>query len=96
MNPTSSERLYSSPGSGLAFLFLGFLTLAAGITLLVIGGPFRLLGVLFLPAAMLLFRGLTVVPPNHSKLVILFGKYTGPPCARTASSGSTRSPTAAR
>ena len=77
MNPTSSERLYSSPGSGLAFLFLGLLTLATGITLLVVGGPFRLVGVAAIPAAMLLFRGLTVVPPNHSKLVVLFGKYTG-------------------
>jgi regulator of protease activity HflC (stomatin/prohibitin superfamily) len=77
MNPTSRERLYSSPGSGLAFLFLGLLTLATGITLLVVGGPFRLVGVAAIPAAMLLFRGLTVVPPNHSKLVVLFGKYTG-------------------
>ncbi|MCU0867370.1 MAG: SPFH domain-containing protein [Planctomycetes bacterium] len=77
MNPTSRERLYSSPGSGLAFLFLGFLTLATGITLLVVGGPFRLIGLVGIPAAMLIFRGLTVVPPNHSKLVVLFGKYTG-------------------
>lgn len=81
MNNTSREIPYPNPGRGLPNLILGLVLLVGGLVampVIVPGGP-RL--VLFgLPAAILgvlVLKGLCVVAPNHSKLVVLFGKYLG-------------------
>ncbi|MFY9345461.1 MAG: SPFH domain-containing protein [Planctomycetota bacterium] len=89
MNAPSRELSYPSPGNGLLRLLFGIVLLLASIAaipyggmqcdhgdlrlgvLLLIAGP---LGIL---AAILTFKGLVIVPPNQSKLVVLFGKYKG-------------------
>jgi regulator of protease activity HflC (stomatin/prohibitin superfamily) len=89
MKAPSRELLYPSPGNGLAYLFLGIGTVLASIGTFVWGGMLCDAGRLFagvplliaspfgILTAVLLFRGLVIVPPNQSKLVVLFGKYTG-------------------
>ena len=89
MNTPSHEILYSRPAAGLPRLLQGLLLLLVSVAAipfgavlcedrsyllgvpLLVAAPFGLLG------AVLLFRGLVVVAPNQSKLVVLFGKYQG-------------------
>lgn len=89
MKAPSRELLYPSPGNGLGYLFLGIGTVLASIGAIVYGGMLCddkrwVAGVTLLVAspfglltAILIFRGLVIVQPNQSKLVVLFGKYTG-------------------
>jgi regulator of protease activity HflC (stomatin/prohibitin superfamily) len=89
MNQPSNERPYPNPGHGLARLLLGFGALGAAIVLFVLGGTLvaeRLeaiggvliaLGVLCLPTAILIWKGLVLVNPNQSKVIVLFGRYIG-------------------
>lgn len=89
MNTPSRELSYPNPGSGLARLLGGILLLLASIAAIPYGGvlcnqgrsglgvPTIIAGALGILAAILVFRGLVVVPPNHSKVVVLFGRYRG-------------------
>jgi regulator of protease activity HflC (stomatin/prohibitin superfamily) len=89
MNTPSRESLYPNPGAGLIRLFQGILLALASVAAMVVGGwlcservailgaPMIVLGVLGVPGAMLVFRGLVLVNPNQSKVIVLFGKYTG-------------------
>jgi regulator of protease activity HflC (stomatin/prohibitin superfamily) len=89
MNQPSREILLPNPGSGLARLFLGFLLLLGGIAAIPIGGSMIprgptapgitviLLGFVGIVSAILTFRGLVLVNPNQSKVVVLFGDYKG-------------------
>jgi len=89
MNAPSRESLYPNPGAGLVRLFQGILLALASLAAIVVGGvvcdqgmpilgvPMILLGVLGVPGTILVFRGLVLVNPNQSKVIVLFGKYTG-------------------
>lgn len=89
MSNQSNEQTYPSPGPGIAFLLLGLLLIASSITSLVVGAINMKRGnttlgaslLISLPVqivcAVLVLRGLVVVNPNQSKVVILFGNYRG-------------------
>ncbi|MEO6597636.1 MAG: SPFH domain-containing protein [Planctomycetota bacterium] len=89
MNTTSRERLYPNPGTGLGMLIFGILLVPASIAALptgavmiargygMFGVPLIVAGVLGVFSAILVFRGLVLVNPNQSKVVVLFGKYKG-------------------
>ncbi|HZN40722.1 MAG TPA: SPFH domain-containing protein [Planctomycetota bacterium] len=89
MNTPSRESLYPNPGRGLLRLFHGILLSLASLAAIIVGGnlcdeglvapgvPLIVLGVLGIPGSILVFRGLVLVNPNQSKVVVLFGKYTG-------------------
>jgi regulator of protease activity HflC (stomatin/prohibitin superfamily) len=81
MNTPSREILYRNPGNGLGMLLLGFLALPASIALFALVaklGPIGgITGMLGLVATVLIWKGLVLVNPNQSKVVVLFGKYTG-------------------
>ena len=89
MNTPSRERLYASPGNGLAALLFGILLLLASIAAIPYGGIqcaqqhvlFGLstiaAGLVGLLIAMLIFRSLVIVAPNQSKVIVLFGRYKG-------------------
>ncbi|HEX6812500.1 MAG TPA: SPFH domain-containing protein [Planctomycetota bacterium] len=89
MNTPSRESLYPNPGSGLMRLFQGILLLLGSLATFIVGcwlcserrevlgAPMIVLGVLGVPGAVLVFRGLVLVNPNQSKVVVLFGKYRG-------------------
>ncbi|HEX5054661.1 MAG TPA: SPFH domain-containing protein [Planctomycetota bacterium] len=89
MNTTSREHLYPNPGTGLVMLLLGILMMPASILAIPTGGvlahrelalagvPLIVAGVLGVFASILVFRGLVLVNPNQSKVVVLFGKYKG-------------------
>src|SRR5262245_5661408 len=89
MNTPSRESLYPNPGPGLLRLFLGILLFLASLAAIIVGGvlcndrlatvgaPMIVLGVLGVPGTILVFRGLVLVNPNQSKVIVLFGKYRG-------------------
>jgi regulator of protease activity HflC (stomatin/prohibitin superfamily) len=89
MNTPSRELALSTPANGYVRLFQAFLLLLGSIAAFVFGGIscnrrevllgvlLILLGVLGVLAVILVLRGLVVVPPNQSKLVVLFGSYQG-------------------
>ncbi len=88
-NKTSREIVYRRPGRGIAMLLLGILLVPGGLAILITGGvqskhghpelgvPLILLGIATALAAILVFRGLVLVNPNQSKVVVLFGNYVG-------------------
>ena len=68
--------------NGLLLLFISIALLAAAIYLLVLGVKSNSPGVLwiFFPSLLIFFllvKGLTIIQPNDSRVLILFGKYTG-------------------
>lgn len=89
MNTASREILLPNPPAGLPRLFLGILLLLASVAAIpfgaivcnsrlpIVGVPLIVGGVLGILGAILVFRGLVVVAPNQSKLVVLFGTYQG-------------------
>src|SRR5262245_32658114 len=89
MNAPSRESLYPNPCHGLFRLFQGILLFLASLSAIIVGGvlctdrlaivgaPLIVLGLLGIPGTILVFRGLVLVNPNQSKVVVLFGKYTG-------------------
>jgi regulator of protease activity HflC (stomatin/prohibitin superfamily) len=88
MTKNSREVFYPHPGNGIAMLLLGIFLVLSAIGAFILGGSFEMHhpgtgaplfigGVLLLPCAVLIFRGLTLVNPNQSKLVVLFGSYKG-------------------
>jgi regulator of protease activity HflC (stomatin/prohibitin superfamily) len=77
MNAPSKQIDYPSPGSGFFFLFLGIALVLGSIGAIATRTPIAFAALIGLPTALLIFRGLVVVPPNQSKLVVLFGKYKG-------------------
>lgn len=81
MNTSSREIPYPNPGRGLPNLILGLVLVVGGLVALPVvvpGGP-RLIvfGLPAMVAGVLVLKGLCVVAPNHSKLIVLFGKYLG-------------------
>jgi regulator of protease activity HflC (stomatin/prohibitin superfamily) len=89
MNHASREVVYPNPGNGLGMLLFGIALVLGGIAAVITGGnfaagglpevgvPLVIAGVLAVPTAALVFRGLVLVNPNQSKVVVLFGNYTG-------------------
>jgi regulator of protease activity HflC (stomatin/prohibitin superfamily) len=90
MSQTSREVLFARPRSGLGMLLLGILLLLAVLPLLAYGAHLTehadtrpsgialcILAALLVPTAVLVFKGLVLVNPNQSKVVLLFGRYRG-------------------
>ena len=77
MNTPSREVALPSPAAGLPKLLQGLVLLAAALAALAMPGPLKVLALAAGAAAVLMFRGLVVVAPNQSKLILLFGKYRG-------------------
>src|SRR5688500_2982525 len=89
MTTRSREVSIPNPPSGVAMLafaillFLGAIagTIVAGNQLNDTGGRdgagLLVVALLSFPAVVLLLRGLVLVNPNQSKVVVLFGKYRG-------------------
>jgi len=82
MNQPSKEARYSNPRNGIVMLLVGLIGLPGAITFTALAaralGPFGIVfGIVAILAAMLVFFGLTLVNPNQSKVVVLFGKYIG-------------------
>jgi regulator of protease activity HflC (stomatin/prohibitin superfamily) len=89
MNTPSSELSLSAPANGLTRVLQAVLLLLGSIAAIVLGAvlcnerlaalgaPMIIAGVLGMFATALVVRGLVVVPPNQSKLVVLFGSYQG-------------------
>lgn len=86
---TIRELPLPHPGHGLFRLFQGIGMLLGSVLLLVLGGvaldhrtpgvgvPLLILGLLGIPATALFLRGLVLVNPNQSKVIVLFGDYQG-------------------
>jgi hypothetical protein len=89
MNTPSRELAYPTPSSGLTKLVQAILLLLGSIGVIIgggilcnarhpeVGAPLIIVGVLGIPGTILLLRGLVIVAPNQSRLVVLFGNYTG-------------------
>lgn len=87
MNDRSREISYPATRPGIPLLLLGLALFPAAIFAFVGAGsadrigesplPFVLLGFGTLVAAILVLRGLVLVEPNQSRVVLLFGKYRG-------------------
>jgi regulator of protease activity HflC (stomatin/prohibitin superfamily) len=86
MNEPSREVIYPNPGHGIARLVQGILMIPAAIAVLAVGASLRvpilmiplvLLAIALAIGAVLTFRGLVLVNPNQSKVITLFGRYTG-------------------
>jgi len=91
MSDPSREKPYPSPVPGIPMLVLGILMAAATIPLLVwsattvkADGPAKPWGVAgaigivpWIVLTVLVFRGLVLIEPNLSRVVLLFGKYKG-------------------
>ncbi|GAB4142868.1 MAG: SPFH domain-containing protein [Planctomycetota bacterium] len=90
MNERSQEKPYPTPRSGLRMLLLGILLLLLAIAGFIAGGDLVskpgtqatglasiLLSLLLILLSVLVFRGLVLVNPNQSKVVLLFGRYRG-------------------
>ena len=77
MNTPSREVAIPSPAAGLPKLLQGLVLIAAAGAALVLPGLLKLVALLALIAAILMFCGLVIVAPNQSKLILLFGKYRG-------------------
>lgn len=93
--------------SGWAMLPLTLALLAGGISLIVYlanqdapppGEILAVVGVAVPCQLLALFTvfGYFTLQPNQARVLVLFGAYTGAPCARTASTGRTRATRTAR
>jgi regulator of protease activity HflC (stomatin/prohibitin superfamily) len=76
------EKVFK-PFSGYLALIMSFVSLIAGIVLIVnvtryqIPGAFIFLGLFLLLLSIFLFKGVMVVNPNHSRVCVFFGEYVG-------------------
>lgn len=77
MNTPSREVVLPSPAAGLPKLLQGLVLIAAALAAFALPGPLKVLALAAGAAAVLMFRGLVIVAPNQSKLILLFGKYRG-------------------
>lgn len=77
MTTVSREFAYPSPASGFVRLVQGLLLLASVGLPLALPGLLKLFAIAVFVAAVLVLRGLVIVAPNQSKLVLLFGRYQG-------------------
>ena len=77
MTTVSREFAYPSPASGFVRLVQGLLLLASVGLPLALPGLLKLFAIANFVAAVLVLRGLVIVAPNQSKLVLLFGRYQG-------------------
>ena len=89
MNTPSHELTIKHPTAGLPCLLLGIVVALLAIAAIPLGAyqcaqhapslgvPILIAAPLGILTAVLLFRGLVVVAPNQSKLVVLFGDYRG-------------------
>ncbi len=62
---------------GWPVLWGSLIGLAAGIALVTVGGPVRVIGVVVIAAAAILAGGLTPVAPGEARVVQLLGRYAG-------------------
>ncbi len=77
-NSSSHEITFRSARPGIPMLIFGILLIPTAIALFASQVPFlAVLGGVCLLAAFLVFRGLVLVNPNHSKVALLFGRYRG-------------------
>ncbi len=72
------------PVSGFFALLLAFVLLLGGIALMAVFNPEQdgspalfTVGLLLVIASLFLFKGLTIINPNHSRVCVFFGKYVG-------------------
>lgn len=72
------------PVSGFFALLLAFVFLVGGIALMAVFNPEQdgsaalfTIGLLLVIASLFLFKGLTIINPNHSRVCVFFGKYVG-------------------
>jgi len=72
------------PVSGFFALLLAFVLLLGGIALMAVFNPEQdgsaalfTIGLLLVIASLFLFKGLTIINPNHSRVCVFFGKYVG-------------------
>jgi regulator of protease activity HflC (stomatin/prohibitin superfamily) len=89
MTTSSREIPLTHPASGLRRLIQGFVVAFGSVGLFVLGGvlcdnrmawlgvPAIVVGIGAMLGAILLWKGLVIVPPNQSKLIVLFGNYLG-------------------
>lgn len=76
------EKLFR-PVSGFLALLLALITLVAAIVLMANGVEndeptwMMWVGVVVLLLAIFLFKGVTIINPNHSRVCVFFGKYVG-------------------
>lgn len=70
------EKLYKGL-SGYMFLFFELILIIVIIAGFVKGGPVTMLSVLLIPIFVLVAIGFTVVDPNQSTVMVLFGAYKG-------------------
>lgn len=81
--PATAERLVQSPLPGLPMLLLGLATLPGATIYFIVqaaetNDPFYLVHIIStVLLGILIYRGLVLVNPNQSKVLVLFGKYTG-------------------
>ncbi|NCT76359.1 MAG: SPFH domain-containing protein [Chitinophagaceae bacterium] len=72
------------PVSGFFALLLAFVLLIGGIALMAVFNPDQqgspalfIVGLLLAITSIFLFKGLTIINPNHSRVCVFFGKYVG-------------------
>jgi regulator of protease activity HflC (stomatin/prohibitin superfamily) len=67
------------PVSGYLALLVALLLIAASVYLFTLteNGPALILGILGVLAALFLMKGLMIIQPNHSRVLVFFGKYVG-------------------
>jgi regulator of protease activity HflC (stomatin/prohibitin superfamily) len=68
------------PVSGFLALLLALLSLGFGIyalTKIQEGNLWTLLGILLLVFSIFMFKGIMIINPNHSRVLVFFGKYVG-------------------
>lgn len=72
------------PVSGFFALLLAFVLLIGGIALMAVFNPEQqgspalfVVGLLLVISSIFLFKGLTIINPNHSRVCVFFGKYVG-------------------
>lgn len=72
------------PVSGFFALLLAFVLLIGGIALMAVFNPEQqrspalfIVGLLLAITSIFLFKGLTIINPNHSRVCVFFGKYVG-------------------
>ena len=76
------EKLFR-PVSGFLALLLALITLVVAIVLMANGVEndeptwMMWVGVVVLLLAIFLFKGVTIINPNHSRVCVFFGKYVG-------------------
>ncbi|MGH9078992.1 MAG: SPFH domain-containing protein [Acidimicrobiales bacterium] len=76
--PSPVDELEATSASGYVLLAVVVVLVAVGITLVKLNrGPSTLIGALVLATGVIIFSGLTPIPPGEVRVVQLFGHYKG-------------------